>query len=405
MIVAGEASGDMHGASLAREILVAQPDARLFGMGGGLMDEAGVRLLFNPTAISALGFLEVLKSAQVLRRVLSRLVEAMDQEKPDCLVVIDFPEFNMRLAQMAKHRDIPVVYYVSPSVWAWRRGRAEKIARLVKCVCSIFPFEADIYREVGAPVCFVGHPLIDIVRPSNPRHEFLPALGLDPDAPLFALLPGSREQEIRALLTPMLKAAALIAREVPGAQFVVPMAHTVSRRIVEGFTQSPGAPAVVLVEGRTYDVLAAADAAIVASGTATLEAAILGTPMVMVYKLSGTTYRIAKMLVKVPYVALPNIVAGRKVVEELLQHDVNPQRIAAEILSLWHDKGKLEKMRRDYVDVVDRLGRPGAVRRAARVVLAVAGREDPMAYIAQCTSPGAYGESEGEEAGHSPDNE
>lgn len=377
MMTAGEASGDMHGAGLAREIRAMKPEAQLFGMGGSLMQQAGVGLLFNPTDISAVGFLEVLKSYQVLRRILLRLGEAMDREKPDCLVVIDFPEFNMRLAQMAKNRDIPVVYYISPSVWAWRRGRAEKIARLVKCVCSIFPFEADVYREAGAPVCFVGHPLIDIVRPTAPPGELLPQLGLDPGRPLFALLPGSREQEIRSLLVPMLEAAKLIAARVPGAQFAVPMAHTVSRRIVEGFTQNPETPAVVLVEGRTYDVLAAADAAIVASGTATLEAAILGTPMVMVYKMAGTTYHIAKMLVHIPYVALPNIVAGRKVVEELLQHDANPERMAAEVLSLWQDRGRLEKMRNDYADVVARLGQAGAVGRAAQVVLAVARGEDP----------------------------
>jgi lipid-A-disaccharide synthase len=315
-----------------------------------------------------------------LRRILTRLGEVMDRQRPDVLVVIDFPEFNMRLAEMAHNRGIPVVYYISPSVWAWRRGRAEKIARIVKCVCSIFPFEHEVYQEAGAPVCFVGHPLLDIVRSNTGREIILPELGLDPNAPFFALLPGSREQEIRSLLAPMLRAASLIAREVPGAQFAVPVAHTISRQMIESFTKQEGSPPVVLVEGRTYDVVAAADAAIIASGTATLEAAILGTPMVMVYKMANTTYRILRMLVKIPYVALPNIVAGKEVVPELLQNDVNPERMAAEILSLYRDPERRATVKAGLAESVARLGESGAVQRAANAVVAVGKGEDPLKF-------------------------
>jgi lipid-A-disaccharide synthase len=376
MIVAGEASGDMHGARLAREIMAIEPTARLFGMGGSRMRQAGVRLLYDPTSISALGFVEVLRNVQLLRRVLLRLGQVMERQKPDVLVVIDFPDFNMRLAEMARGREIPVVYYISPSVWAWRKGRAEKIGRIVNCVCAVFPFEVQVYREAGAPVCFVGNPLVDSVRASVGRERLLSELGLDPQAPFFALLPGSREQEIRALLEPMLKAAALITDQMPRANFGVAQAHTVSGKLVERLARTTRGVSVTVVEDRTYDVLAAADAAIVASGTATLEAALLDTPMVMVYKLASSTYHIAKLLVKTPYVALPNAVAGRAVVRELLQHEVQPNAMAAEILSLWHDQERREQMRSDLAEVRRRLGKPGAVARAAQVVMSVARGQD-----------------------------
>lgn len=384
MMIAGEASGDLHGANLAREIAALVPQVRLFGMGGSMMRQAGVRLLFNPMGVSAVGLVEVLKSVGVLRRLLTRLGEVLDKQRPDVLVVIDFPEFNMRLAEMAHNRGIPVVYYISPSVWAWRRGRALKIAHTVKCVCAIFPFETGVYREAGAPVCFVGHPLLDIVKSTVGREQLLPEIGLDPQAPLFALLPGSRNQEIRALLAPMLKAAVRIAAEVPNAQFVVPLAHTVSRDMVGGMieetVQQGGSPRVTLVEGRTYDIVAAADAAVIASGTATLEAAILGTPMVMVYKMSGATFRILRLLVKIPYVALPNIVAGRQVVPELLQDAVNPERIAQELLAIWRDPVKQAEIRAGLAESVAKLGKPGAVQRAARAVVAVARGEDTQPF-------------------------
>lgn len=390
MMVAGEASGDMHGARLAHEITTIEPTARLFGMGGSRMRQAGVRLLYDPTSISALGFVEVLKSVQILRRVLVRLGEVMERQKPDVLVVIDFPDFNIRLAEMARERGIPVVYYISPSVWAWRKGRAQKIGQIVNCVCAVFPFEVQVYREVGAPVCFVGNPLVDSVRASVGREHLLSELGLDPQVPFFALLPGSREQEIRTLLEPMLRAAALIADQVPQAHFGVAQAHTVSDRLVERLVRTTKGAPVTVVADRTYDVLAAADAAIVASGTATLEAALLGTPMVMVYKLAPSTYHIAKLLVKTPYVALPNVVAGRAVVKELLQHEVQPQLMAAEILSLWHNQERREQMRADFVEVRHRLGPPGAVARAAQVVMSVALGQGFATY---CLESGGGGES------------
>ncbi|MGI6544211.1 MAG: lipid-A-disaccharide synthase [Limnochordia bacterium] len=380
MMVAGEASGDLHGANLAREILALEPGCRLFGMGGSLMRQAGVELVYDPTSVSVMGFAEALKSVTVLKRVLTRLGEVLDKEKPDLVVHIDFPEFNLRLAEMAHNRGIRTVYYMSPSVWAWRQGRARKIARIISCVCTVFPFEMPVYEQAGATTCYVGHPLVDIVKSSISRPALLQQLNLDPAAPVFALLPGSREQEIRLHLPDMLKAATLIRKEAPDARFIIALAHTISRRLIDEYVaQEPGL-SVVITAGRTYDVLAAADAALITSGTATLESALLGTPLVMVYRMSKSTYHILRMLVKIPYVALPNIVLGEEIVPELIQNEVTPGRMAEELLALWRDPQRRAAVCAGLAQSVARLGPPGAVQRAAGVCLAVAKGNDPQEY-------------------------
>ena len=239
MLVAGEPSGDLHGSCLAEEILRQQPGARLFGMGGRLMKDAGVRLLFNPTSISSIGILEALKSVQVLRRLLLRLGEIADRQQPDVVVLIDFPGFNMRFAEILKRKGIPCVYYFSPSAWAWGRGRAEKVAETVTKVLAVFPFEYEVYKEAGADVEFVGHPLLDIVPEPIPKEEARETLGLPQDVPLIALLPGSRRQEIKGLLPIMLKAVELLREKLPGIQPVVAAAETIP---VEEIRKSPGGP-------------------------------------------------------------------------------------------------------------------------------------------------------------------
>jgi lipid-A-disaccharide synthase len=380
MMVAGEASGDLHGAHLARQLKQLQPEVHLWGMGGTLMQDAGVSLLFNPTNSSALGFVEVLRNVRVLRRVQRNLIQQMEDHQPNVVVLIDFPGFNMRLAKAAAERNIPVVYYFSPSAWAWGRKRAKRVARSVKCICAVFPFEAEVYREAGACVCYVGHPLLDMVHSSASKEEFLPKIDLDATRPLFALLPGSRQQEIRLLLPSMLQAADLIAQQVPDAQFALPMAHTISQQLVDYYITSHPQLTLRVVPDHAHDIMACADAAIITSGTATLEAAILGTPMVMVYKLSSSTYRILKMLVKINMFALPNIVAGKKIVEELIQMDATPERMAAEVLSLWQQPNKRENMKANLMAVTKQLGSGGAAHRAAQAVLAVAHHEDPQQF-------------------------
>lgn len=368
MMVAGEASGDLHGAHLAQALLAKDPKARLFGVGGAKMEQAGVRLLYNPTAISAMGFLEVIKNVQVLRRLLDRLGRALDDEAPDVVALIDFPEFNMRLANLAKERGIPAVYYFSPSAWAWRRGRAKAVAEQGATVCAVFPFEADVYREAGADVVFVGHPLIDIVKPALGRDEAREAFGCQGRNPVIALLPGSRRQEIDGHVHTMAQAAQKILAAHPGAAFLLPLAHTVERSRVEELLGD--LVPVTIVEGRTYDVLAASDAAIAVSGTVTLEAALIGTPIVVVYRASLSMYMLAKAMYKLPWIALPNIVAGRRVVDEMLQSDFTPGAIAAKVEELLSPQRRNEVLQ-GYQEVRERLGGPGAASRAAETILRV----------------------------------
>jgi len=274
---------------------------------------------------------------------------------------------------------IPVVYYFSPSTWAWGAKRAELVANAGMNVCSVFPFEAEVYRKAGANVIYVGHPLLDIVKTDLETEKARELLGLPSGGPVLALLPGSRTQEIRRLLRPMVSAFELLRAEMPDLVGVVPAAHTTP---VSSLEELIGDAPIHIVEGQTHAALRAADAAVITSGTATLEAAILGTPQVMVYKLSSVSYGIAKRLVRIRHVALPNIVAGKEIVKELLQEAVTPQAIADAVRPLFHDAEAVRRMRQDYADVVRRLGRQGAVERAAKVVLAAAEEElvDPEKY-------------------------
>lgn len=379
MIVAGEASGDLHGSHLVRQILRLRPGVRFFGVGGRLMAEAGVDILHDVTRQSVIGFTEALKSVRPLRRVQEQLALLLEEERPDVFVPIDFPSFNLKLAAKARMLRIPVVYYFSPSTWAWGAKRAELVANAGMNVCSVFPFEAEVYRKAGANVIYVGHPLLDIVKTDLETEKARELLGLPSGGPVLALLPGSRTQEIRRLLRPMVSAFELLRAEMPDLVGVVPAAHTTP---VSSLEELIGDAPIHIVEGQTHAALRAADAAVITSGTATLEAAILDTPQVMVYKLSSVSYGIAKRLVRIRHVALPNIVAGKEIVKELLQDAVTPQAIADAVRPLFHDAEAVRRMRQDYADVVRRLGRQGAVERAAKVVLAAAEQElvDPEKY-------------------------
>ncbi len=370
-MVAGEASGDMHGAHLARALIEKEPRVRLFGMGGSKMEQAGVRLLYNPTSDSVMGFVEVLKNVQVMRRLLTRFADVLDEEAPDVVTLIDFPEFNMRLANLAKERGIPSVYYFSPSAWAWRRGRARTIAEQGATVCAVFPFEADVYREAGAKVEFVGHPLIDIAKPGLSKDEARAEFDCAGRGPVVALLPGSRKQEIDGHVQIMAQAARKILAAHPGAAFLIPLAHTVERARVEALIGDT--VPVTIVDGRAYDVLAAADVAIAVSGTVTLEAALIGTPIVVVYKASVSMYVLAKAMYKLPWISLPNIVAGRKVVDEVLQSDFTADGIAAKVEELLRPERRNEVLQ-GYQEVREKLGGPGAVGRAADTIIRIARR-------------------------------
>ena len=375
MLSAGEASGDLHGATMCRAIRDLDPAIRLVGMGGSRMAAAGVEILVDPTAQAAVGTSEALSRVPALARAYKLLVKRLREARPLAIVLIDFPEFNLRLARQARRAGIPVVYFIPPQLWAWRRGRIRQMARRVTKVLAAFPFEKSLYEEAGVLVEFVGHPLLDVV-PSDLDHaRARERLGVGERRVLVGLLPGSREQEISRLLPRMLDAAARLA--VDGKRsFVLGLAPSVERKRVAAMLEravEAGGPPIEIVESMTYEVMAAADALLIASGTATLEAALLGAPMVVCYRVSRMTELMARLLKRSPWISLPNIVAGRGVVPEILQDDATAARFAAEVERLLVDPVAATAQRAAFKELRERLGKPGVGERAARAVLGVAG--------------------------------
>jgi lipid-A-disaccharide synthase len=372
MISCGEPSGDLYAGALASEIRQLDPSAAITGFGGEQLRAAGASLVGDFSGLSVTGLLEVARLLPRTYATYRRLVAEAERAAPDVFVAIDFPDFNFTLGRALKKRGIPVVYYISPQLWAWRRGRMKTMKRLADRVLVIFPFEEAIYRDAGVPAQWVGHPLLDVMRPAAPRTAFLPAHGLDPDRPLVALLPGSRANELRAILPDLVRAATIIRDRAAGAQFIVARAPHLADELFLPLAPLLATPGVAVVENVTDDVLACADAAIVASGTATVQAALHRCPMVVVYRLSRLTYLLGKPFVHVDTYAMANLVAGRTVVPELIQDAFTPSAVAAEILRVLTDPAHASRVRADLDDVRAKLGAPGASRRAAEAVIAVA---------------------------------
>lgn len=362
MIVAGEASGDLHGAALVREALAAKPELSFCGVAGPLMRQAGVEAIYRTEDFSAMGFGELAGSLGHLLRAQFSLRRLLREGSIAALVLIDFADFNLRLAAASKHSRVPVLYYISPKVWAWRAGRIKTIRRLVDRMAVILPFEERLLAAEGVAATYVGHPLLDSLGEVPERDEARRQLGLGA-GPLVALLPGSRSVEINRLLPVMAEAAALIARECSECSFVLPVAATLEKSKIEALL--PAGLAVALVSGAPL-ALSAADCAIICSGTATLEAAILQRPMVVVYRASALSYHIAKRLVRVDYISLPNLLAGRAVVPELIQREATPQKIARETLALLADSSA---QREGLSEVRRLLGGKGAANRAAGLLI------------------------------------
>jgi lipid-A-disaccharide synthase len=374
MLSAGEASGDLHGATMCRALRALDPAVRLIGMGGPRMAAAGVEILVDPTAQAAVGTSEALGRVPALYRAYKILVKRLRNARPLAIVLIDFPEFNLRLARQARRAGIPVVYFIPPQLWAWRRGRIRQMARRVTRVLAAFPFERDLYEGAGVPVEFVGHPLLDVVPRDLDRAKARERLGVGERRIVVGLLPGSREQEVSRLLPHMLDAAARLA--VDGRRcFVLGLAASVEREQVTallGRAAKAGGPPVEVVKGLTYEVMAGADALLIASGTATLEAALLGAPMVVCYRVSRLTELMARVLKRSPWISLPNIIAGRGAVPEILQDDVTGARLASEAEHLLVDPVAAPAQRAAFKELGSRLGKPGVGERAARAVLKVA---------------------------------
>lgn len=361
IISAGEASGDLHGSNLVRAMKGIHPGLSFSGIGGNRLREAGVELIAHCSEMGVVGLTEVGSKLRHILGVLFQLKAMIRDGKPDLVVLIDYPDFNVPLAKAAARAGVPVFYYISPQVWAWRKSRVRTLKKIISKMAVILPFEPDVYGEYGMDVDFVGHPLLDIIDeniPAAPRESGICRIGL---------LPGSREGEIRTILPVMLEAAQILSRDAARRiSFFLPLAETIDQKIVAGFLSKCPLEIEIVRDG-IYSRIKGADAAMVASGTATLETALLGTPLVVLYRVSPLTYFAGKHLVKVNCISLVNIIAGRMIVPELIQDDMNPQRTAAEVSAIIDDPGRAARIRSGLKEVRSKLGEPGAAQRAARI--------------------------------------
>lgn len=368
LVIAGEDSGDLHGAELLRELKARRPDLRLVGVGGPRMTPFLDRKLADVKDLAVVGFIEVIKHLPRLNRLFKAILAAAAEEQVAGALLIDYPGFNLRLAK-ALRKQLPAVtlhQYVCPQVWAWKKGRIPELGTVLDTLYCLFDFEPELFRGYRVDARFVGHPLVEVVRPECDRAAFFAETGLDPARPLVALLPGSRKGEIERLLPPMAELARRWRTARPEVQWVLPVAPTLDPAFVR--THLGDAP-VALVQDRPYAARAHADAALVASGTATLETALLGTPFAIVYKLNALTYQMARRIVKVPHFGLANVVARREVAPELLQGEVNPERLGLELTRLL-DPATARRVRAELGEVRGHLGQPGAAARVAEDLLA-----------------------------------
>jgi lipid-A-disaccharide synthase len=364
LISAGEASGDMYAARLTAA-LRARLDVHLYGMGGPRMREAGVELLADCAEVSLVGIVEIAKKLPALNSVWKRLVGESRRRKPPFAILTDFPGFHLRLARALKRQGVRNIYFVCPQFWAWRPWRANLVRRrFVRGLC-IFPFELDWYRSRGVLTDFIGHPLVGNVAAKRSRQEFAAAFGLDPAKPIVILLPGSRAGEIAHHMPPLVQSCHLIAQG-RSVQFVLALAPGMPKTLLAPFLTED--TLIHVVEDATYDALGAADLAVVSSGTATVEAALMDTPMIVVYRLAPVTAAIARWLVRTPMFAMVNLIAGKRVVPELVQNDFTPRRVANEVIRLLDSQQARDEMRQGLADVRDKLGPPGAIERAADII-------------------------------------
>ncbi len=365
MIIAGEASGDLHGSGIVRELKRLQPGIDIYGVGGDKMQSAGMEIIYHIRDLGFMGFFEVLQHLPFIKTMERTLDQVVRFKRPDVLVLIDYPGFNLRFARRAKRYNVKIVYYISPQVWAWHKSRVKTIRQFVDLMLVIFPFEEKFYREEHVPVEFVGHPLLEVITSNLDRKKFCKKFDLDERKKIVALLPGSRKQEIEKIFPAMLDAARLIAAKTE-CEIVVGVAPTLDEQYLKTLYRLGS---VRLIKGWTYEVMANADLAVVTSGTATLETACFGTPMVIVYKTSQLTYWIGRMLIRVKNIGLVNIVAGERIVPEFIQRRASARLLAREALAMLGDSALLNEMRSKLYGVREKLGEPGASKRAASRIL------------------------------------
>ena len=365
LIIAGELSGDVQGGKLVAAIKKLSPDLKITGIGGDNMEAAGMELLHHIREMSFLGFSEVVKHLPFIRKVMNELTAWIETNRPETVILIDYPGFNLRLAQKAKKLGCRIVYYISPQVWAWGAGRIKTISRLVDHMIVVFPFEEELYRSAGVKVDFVGHPILEGLNSKLSREEFYEKHGFKLDDPVVGLLPGSRTQEVENLYLQMVEAVELMKKELPDLQTVTGISPTLNENIYSNIEAGKD----LLHSNDIYDVMQHSAVLFVASGTATLESACLGTPMIIVYKVSPISWFLGKLLVKLKNIGLVNIVAGEKIVPEILQSEVTATRLASEGLSLLGDKTLMEDTRKKLMMVKESLGKTGASQRAAELIV------------------------------------
>ena len=368
LIVTGEASGDLHASHLVKEMLTLEPNLYCYGMGGEKLRAAGAHIVFDIAQLAVMGITEVIRHFGQIYRVFTTLKGILKNDRPDLIILVDYPDFNLRLAKVAHKYGVPVLYYISPQIWAWRTNRIKQIAKVVKKMIVVFPFERSFYEEAGIDVTFTGHPLLDTVKATKTKEENIKYFGLDPHKTTIGLLPGSRISEVKKLLPPMVGAAHQLAEQFSNLQFILPVAPVLERREIEKLLQGSKV-AISVVDNSIYDVIDIAHLVVVASGTATLETALLSTPMVIVYKMSSISFLIGKTLVKVPYIGMANIMAGKKVVPELIQNEATADNITAEVTHLLQDNHYYQKVCEDLTSIKQELGKPGASKRAAQIAV------------------------------------
>jgi lipid-A-disaccharide synthase len=365
---AGESSGDQHAANMFLEIKKHQPDIKGFGMGGVKMAQAGIDIRYDSGAIGVIGVVEVIKHYGEIRRALKLMQQLASIERPDLLVCVDYKEFNLKLARFAKQLGIKVLFYVSPQVWAWRPGRVKTYGKAIDMMAVIFPFETAYYDAENVPVRYVGHPSVDKVHPQRSQAEDSALFGLDEKKPVVGLLPGSRANEINRMLPVMLAAAEKIRVSMPDSQFILPQADSISDDLLDQYLRlSP--LKITVIKNQPYDVIQCCDVVMTTSGTATLEIALLTTPMVITYKLASLTYCLGRLLVHTPFIGLPNIILGKGFIKELIQHEATGENLAKEIERILTDKSYADDMRANLLLVKQQLGQGGGSKNMAQLAL------------------------------------
>jgi len=366
MIVAGEASGDLHGGNLVQAMHQIDPSLRFYGIGGKKLKAAGVELIADSADMAVVGLTEVVSKLGMILKVMAQLKASLKADRPDLIILIDYPDFNLSLAKAAKKYGVRVFYYISPQVWAWRRGRIGKIKKIVDKMAVILPFEASLYNKAGVDATFVGHPLLDVVRAKYSREEALRRFGLREGITTVGILPGSRQSEVVRLLPEMLMAAEIIEKKLSSVQFVLPLADTLETHFVSNIIRQYPIK-VKVIPDEIYDVIGCADIAMVASGTATLETALMGTPMIIIYKVSAPSYYVGKMVINVDHIGLVNIMAGKTIVPELIQEAAIPEAIAAEVIDILTNRERMDDIKTELSKIRYMLGSPGAAVRAAHL--------------------------------------